>query len=100
MPRFLPQRFAVEQTLLPQRVLVRLPRLSSRLLLSDYKFHSETREDVLSRVIYFCGFDVFRSSDKAAGDGTEEDASSAAKDIGIEVDLELEQCCPREFFQN
>ncbi|VEL22034.1 unnamed protein product [Protopolystoma xenopodis] len=39
--------------LLPQRVLVRLPACPA-LPLSDYKFRSETAEDVVTRIILFC----------------------------------------------
>ncbi|VDO86025.1 unnamed protein product [Schistosoma curassoni] len=39
--------------LLPQRVLVRLPACPT-LPLSDYKFLSETAEDVVNRLVYFC----------------------------------------------
>ncbi|KAG5449765.1 Protein odr-4 [Clonorchis sinensis] len=43
----------VPRMLLPQRVLVRLPACP-RLPLSDYKFISETADDVISRLQYFC----------------------------------------------
>ncbi|CAI2726781.1 unnamed protein product [Schistosoma spindalis] len=43
----------VPRMLLPQRVLVRLPACPT-LPLSDYKFLSETAEDVVNRLVYFC----------------------------------------------
>ncbi|CAL8086411.1 unnamed protein product [Calicophoron daubneyi] len=43
----------VPRMLLPQRVLVRLPACPS-LPLSDYKFLSETADDVVARLHYFC----------------------------------------------
>ncbi|CAH8523125.1 unnamed protein product [Heterobilharzia americana] len=43
----------VPRMMLPQRVLVRLPPCPT-LPLSDYKFLSETAEDVVNRLIYFC----------------------------------------------
>nr|CAH8839758.1 unnamed protein product [Trichobilharzia regenti] len=43
----------VPRMMLPQRVLVRLPPCPT-LPLSDYKFLSETPEDVVNRLVYFC----------------------------------------------
>ncbi|TNN12641.1 Protein odr-4 isoform 1 [Schistosoma japonicum] len=43
----------IPRMLLPQRVLVRLPACPA-LPLCDYKFLSETAEDVVNRLIYFC----------------------------------------------
>ncbi|KAF5398759.1 hypothetical protein PHET_07804, partial [Paragonimus heterotremus] len=68
----------VPRMLLPQRVLVRLPTCPT-LPLSDYKFISETADDVVARLHYFCIPMGVHGAGNIVDDGTTDPTSSGAE---------------------
>ncbi|CAH8477369.1 unnamed protein product [Schistosoma turkestanicum] len=74
----------VPRMLLPQRVLVRLPACPT-LPLSDYKFLSETAEDVVNRLVYFCL--PLGTTTNGTGEGITSDTTNSSKNSLSEIEV-------------